>query len=304
MPRPDVRVMVDANVLLAGVVFPRWPWEILRHAVRGDFQLVLCPYVIRQARRRIAQRFPEFLEAFDGFLFRCPYELVPDPSPEDVQAHIGLVRDVTDVPVALAAMRAGVDHVVSEDKDLTAVDVTTAQLHLPTSRDGLEPRGTGGSAGAHVGRVGRMSQPQGGTMSDRTESLARLCQEFRVDILYVFGSRASEVKEWLMGDRLNLPPDLADVDVGVKTAREVRLSVRDKVRMALALEDLLGVTRVDLVCFSDADPFLAANIVRGERLYARDTYEADEYDLYVLRRAGDLAPLERERIALVLGEEG
>ena len=30
---------------------------------------------------------------------------------------------------------------------------------------------------------------------------------------------------------------------------------------------------------------------------------ADEYDLYVLRRAGDLAPLERQRIALIPGEE-
>ena len=128
-PRPDARVMLDANVLLAGIVFPRWPWEILRHAVRGDFRLVLSPYVIRQARRRIAQRFPEFLNMFDGFLFRCPYELVPDPSSEDVQAHAGLVRDVTDVPVALAAIQAGVDYLVSEDKDLTAVDETTAELH-------------------------------------------------------------------------------------------------------------------------------------------------------------------------------
>ena len=33
-----------------------------------------------------------------------------------------------------------------------------------------------------------------------------------------------------------------------------------------------------------------------------DSYEADEYDLYVLRRAGDLAPHERERIALILGD--
>ncbi len=128
-PRPDSRVMLDANVLLAGIVFPRWPWEILRHAVRGDFRLVLSPYVIRQARRRIAQRFPEFLDMFDGFLFRCPYELVPDPSSEDVQAHAGLVRDVTDVPVALAAIQAGVDYLVSEDKDLTAVDETTEELH-------------------------------------------------------------------------------------------------------------------------------------------------------------------------------
>jgi predicted nucleic acid-binding protein len=128
VPRPDVRVMVDANVLLAGVVFPRWPWEILRHAVRGDFCLVLCPYVIHQARRRIAQRFPEFLASFDEFLAHCPHELLPDPAPEDVQAHAGLVRDVTDIPVALAAIVARVDYLVSEDKDLTVVDETTKVL--------------------------------------------------------------------------------------------------------------------------------------------------------------------------------
>jgi len=128
IPRPDVRVLLDANVLLSGVVFSRWPWEILRHAVRGDFQLVLCPYVIRQARRRIAQRFPEFLAAFNEFLIRCPHELVPDPSSEDVQNHAGLVRDVPDVPVALAAIQTGVDYLVSEDKDLTEVNETTAEL--------------------------------------------------------------------------------------------------------------------------------------------------------------------------------
>lgn len=126
--RPELRVFLDANVLLAGIVSPRWPWEILRHALRGDFRLVLSPYVIRQARRRIAQRFPEFLEEFDEFLFRCPYELVPDPTPEEVQAHIRLVRDETDVPVALAAIQAGADYLVSEDKDLSANDETTAEL--------------------------------------------------------------------------------------------------------------------------------------------------------------------------------
>ncbi len=126
--RPEIRVFLDANVLLAGIVFPRWPWEILRHAVRGDFQLVLSPYVIRQTRRAIARRFPEFLSAFDRFLVLCPYELVPDPDPEDVQAHIHLLRDETDVPVALAAIRAGVDCLVSEDKDLTTGDESTAEL--------------------------------------------------------------------------------------------------------------------------------------------------------------------------------
>jgi predicted nucleotidyltransferase len=153
---------------------------------------------------------------------------------------------------------------------------------------------------AHFDQKGeRMTQAE---REERAQTLARLCREFQVDILYAFGSRAHEVQEWLEGRRASLSPGLADVDIGVKPAREARLSVHDKVRLALALEDLLGVTRVDLVSLSDADPFLAANVIRGERLYARDAYEADEYELYVLRRAGDLAPFERERMALILGE--
>ena len=42
--------------------------------------------------------------------------------------HQDLVRDPTDVPVALAAIQARVDYLVSEDKDLTATDQTTALL--------------------------------------------------------------------------------------------------------------------------------------------------------------------------------
>ncbi len=77
--------------------------------------------------------------------------------------------------------------------------------------------------------------------------------------------------------------------------------MRDKAMIAMRLEDLFSIARVDLVMLPDADPFLAAEIVRGERIYCRDTYVVDEYELYILRRAGDLAPLERDRISLILG---
>lgn len=140
-------------------------------------------------------------------------------------------------------------------------------------------------------------------MGKRGEELARLCREFGVEILYVFGSRAEEVREWLAGIRQELPAGPADVDVGVKVTAGKPFTVREKVHLAQALEDLFGVNRVDLVSLDEADPFLATNVVRGERLYALDDYRADEYDLYILRRAGDLAPLERERIAMILGEK-
>jgi predicted nucleotidyltransferase len=135
---------------------------------------------------------------------------------------------------------------------------------------------------------------------DRHEALGRICREFGVSILYVFGSRAIEVRDWLNGQVENLAPGPSDVDVGIRAGRQVRWSVNDKVRLALELEDLLGCDRIDLVVLNTADPFLAEEVIRGERLYAQDEYAADEYDLYVLRRAGDQSPLEREWIDSIL----
>lgn len=83
-----------------------------------------------------------------------------------------------------------------------------------------------------------------------------------------------------------------------------KFSIKDKVNLTLALEEFFSVGRVDLVIILEADPFLVANIIRGERIYCRDEYKADEYYLYILRRAGDCVPLERERIALIMGKNG
>jgi hypothetical protein len=91
----------------------------------------------------------------------------------------------------------------------------------------------------------------------------------------------------------------SDLDIAALPADGVRLSVREKVEISSELEALFQVPRVDLVLFNEADPFLAANIIRGERLFCADVLAADEYELYVLRRAGDLAPLERERLSLL-----
>jgi predicted nucleic acid-binding protein len=128
IPLPNRRVMVDANILIAGTVWPRWPYELLRHSLQRDFQLVLSQFVINQANRRITERFPAHMGSFEAFLHMSRFELVPDPTQKEVNAWQDLVRDLTDVPVALAAINAGVDYLVSEDKDLTSKDDTTVVL--------------------------------------------------------------------------------------------------------------------------------------------------------------------------------
>ena len=137
-------------------------------------------------------------------------------------------------------------------------------------------------------------------MKRREEYLANLCYEYGIDILYAFGSRAKEVKIWLKEDLGDLPPSLSDIDIAVKPISGKYLDIKEKVQLTIALEDFFKVPRADLVVIPEADPFLAANIIRGERLFCRDPYRADNYELYILRRAGDLAPLERERLALIM----
>ena len=131
------------------------------------------------------------------------------------------------------------------------------------------------------------------------EKLAALCRARGIQILYAFGSRDMEAREALNGCRNALSPSGSDLDIGVKMAGTRSLTIREKASFTLELEELFGVSRVDLVVLAEADPFLAANIIRGERLFRTDENSADEYDLYILRRAGDLAPLERERLSLI-----
>jgi len=139
-------------------------------------------------------------------------------------------------------------------------------------------------------------------MDKRRDILERICKDFDVAILYAFGSQAAKVRDWVEEHLQDLRTDPSDVDIGIKGLLGKEWSAKDKVRLSVALEDLFDCNRVDLVLLDKADPFLAAEIIRGEQLFACDGPGADEYELYILRRAGDLAPLERERMSLILGE--
>ena len=126
------------------------------------------------------------------------------------------------------------------------------------------------------------------------------CRRSGVANLYVFGSRAAEVAARLRGEAAAQGRSGSDVDVGVTPLPGRLKAAKERVQLAMALEDLFEVPRVDLVILPEADPFLAVEVIRGELLYCVDATSQAEEELYILRRAGDLAPLKRERLALIL----
>ena len=121
--------MVDTTILLSGNIWLRWPYEVLQHALKRDFYLVLSQFLIDEARQKFTEKFPDYQQGFKDFLTDCDYDLVPGPSVEEIVANQDLMRDPNDIPIALAAINAQVDYFISEDKHFTARDETTAKLH-------------------------------------------------------------------------------------------------------------------------------------------------------------------------------
>ncbi len=139
-----------------------------------------------------------------------------------------------------------------------------------------------------------------GMTKDIMNDIRAICARYDIDALYTFGSRALEVGGYIRGRGGIAHETKVDVDMAVLPKKGCYLSPRERVRLTLDLEDLLGVYMVDLVILSEAPPFLALDIIRGEELYSADPDRTAEYELYVMRRAGDLAYFERQRRAQIL----
>ena len=110
--------------------------------------------------------------------------------------------------------------------------------------------------------------------------------ESRIVAIYLFGSLADGTATLE-----------SDVDLGVLFDRPFGVASRAwlEARFSHVLDK-----NVDLVDVGTCDAFLALSVIRGERLYCTDLDRCDEFDLYVMRRAGDLEPFERQRRRMLL----
>jgi len=131
--------------------------------------------------------------------------------------------------------------------------------------------------------------------------LKEISDRYGIAAVYAFGSRSEEIASRLRGEKTFPSYPQPDVDIGIQLSRGQSLSAQNKIQLTIELEDLFSASRVDLLVLSEAKPFLALDIIRGELLYCRDLDEQARDELYILRRAGDLAYFERERMRKTLG---
>ena len=112
-------VMLDSNVIISGITSPRYCFEILNHAFHQDFKLTLPEIILQEVSRNVQKKFPVYLHNLEEFFLHCPIKLVPSPQKAEIAKNKGMVRDKNDIPVILSAVKAGVDFLVTGDKDFT-----------------------------------------------------------------------------------------------------------------------------------------------------------------------------------------
>jgi len=136
------------------------------------------------------------------------------------------------------------------------------------------------------------------------ETVKDICKRNGIADLYVFGSRGAEIAARVRDGSTIVPTHSAsDVDIGVMPVNLSQFGPAQRISLAIELEDLFDVPRVDLIILPEADPYLALEVIRGELLYTDDPDRQARHELYILRRAGDLMPFKKQRMRMIL-EEG
>jgi len=136
-----------------------------------------------------------------------------------------------------------------------------------------------------------------------TDKIADACKRNGISDLYAFGSRGAEIGAKVRGCSKVIPTKHAsDVDIGALPSNLSQFGPLQRISLVIELEDLFDAPRVDLVVLPEADPFLALEVIRGELLYTDDPDRQARHELYILRRAGDLMPLKKARMRMILEE--
>lgn len=123
MSRP--RILIDTNVLLSGLIWNGNESHLLEMAISGEVHLLIPSFVIGEARRVLANKFPKHAHLLDEVLRLLDHEVLDHPSADGLASAQSLLRDPNDAEVLASIVELQPDYAVTGDKDLLTAKVRT-----------------------------------------------------------------------------------------------------------------------------------------------------------------------------------
>jgi len=111
-----VNIFLDSRALIAGVLSANGAAHtLLMFGEDETILLTINEWVVRESEETLKRKSPRNIKALRNSLLTSKFQIVPDPSDEEIQANLYLVEDRDDVPVLLAAIKARVDSLATHD---------------------------------------------------------------------------------------------------------------------------------------------------------------------------------------------
>jgi predicted nucleic acid-binding protein len=111
-----VNIFLDSSALIAGVLSANGAAHtLLMFGEDETILLTISEWVVRESEEVLNRKSPRNIKALRSSLLTSKFQIVPDPSDEEIRANLYLVEDPDDVPVLLAAVKARVDYLATHD---------------------------------------------------------------------------------------------------------------------------------------------------------------------------------------------
>jgi putative PIN family toxin of toxin-antitoxin system len=130
-----LRVLVDTNVVLSAILFPKGAAAKAFVNIVENHHLVLSDYTFSELYDVFERKFRNRIPALDFFIDALTYEAISPPETIDPNEYPDL-RDPDDLPILTSAVKAECDYLVSGDKDLLVL--TSAPLCIVSPAEFIE----------------------------------------------------------------------------------------------------------------------------------------------------------------------
>ena len=102
--------------------------------------IIVSEQAVAETERVLARKVPRVLPYYREVVRSTGMRIVRDPSPEEVETHKDIIAHQVDVPIVVAAMKAGSDYVVTHNRRHFLDDpgvATRSGLRIGTPADAL-----------------------------------------------------------------------------------------------------------------------------------------------------------------------
>jgi putative PIN family toxin of toxin-antitoxin system len=134
-----MKCIIDTNVLISASLFPQSvPAQAFLKAITLPNTAVVCDYSIDELYRVYNKKFQNKLYALEAFLasFLRSVRVIDTPPTEEATESEAAVRDADDRPILRAAVKSGVDVLITGDRDFLESGIK--HPHIVTPADFLK----------------------------------------------------------------------------------------------------------------------------------------------------------------------